>query len=64
MSAERNRRLAFAIPPIAEPGADAQHLDPADPDDRSMLIRAAIRSSTPTPRPSRSTTTRSTRGSI
>jgi hypothetical protein len=34
MSAERDRRLAFAIPPIADAGADAQRLDPADPDDR------------------------------
>ena len=41
MSAERDRRLAFAIPPIADPDVDAQHLDPADPDDRSLLIRAA-----------------------
>jgi hypothetical protein len=39
---DRDRRLAFAIPPIvtsSEPGTD--FLDPADPDDRAFLIRAA-----------------------
>ncbi len=37
---ERDRRLAFAIPPLPDPG-DAAGLDPADPDDRALLIRAA-----------------------
>jgi hypothetical protein len=37
----RDRRLAFAVPPIADPGEDTQSLDPADPDERSLLIRAA-----------------------
>lgn len=39
---DRDRRLAFAIPPIvtsSEPGTE--FLDPADPDDRALLIRAA-----------------------
>jgi hypothetical protein len=38
---DRDRRLAFAIPPIADPGQDTQRLDPADPDERALLIRAA-----------------------
>ena len=33
-------RLAFAIPPLLDPD-DAAGLDPADPDDRALLIRAA-----------------------
>ena len=33
-------RLAFAIPPLPDPGAAAA-LDPADPDNRAHLIRAA-----------------------
>lgn len=37
MSDDRDRRLAFAIPPAA----DAAGLDPADPDDRALLICAA-----------------------
>jgi hypothetical protein len=41
MTDERDRRLAFAIPPIAGPDEDTQHLDPADPDERALLIRAA-----------------------
>jgi hypothetical protein len=41
MTDDRDRRLAFAIPPIAEPDEYAPFLDPADPDDRSSLIRAA-----------------------
>ena len=41
MTDDRDRRLAFAIPPIAEPDEDTRFLDPADPDDRSLLIRAA-----------------------
>jgi Domain of unknown function (DUF1841) len=41
MTDERERRLAFAIPPIADPDEDTQHLDPADADERALLIRAA-----------------------
>jgi hypothetical protein len=41
MTDERDRRLAFAVPPIAEPDEATQHLDPADPDERALLIRAA-----------------------
>jgi hypothetical protein len=41
MSNERDRRLAFAIPPIADPDEEAEWLDPADPDERAQLIRAA-----------------------
>jgi hypothetical protein len=37
---ERDRRLAFAIPPLPDPD-EAAALDPADPDDRALLIRAA-----------------------
>jgi Domain of unknown function (DUF1841) len=39
----RARRLAFAIPPIDRlpDGLDAELLDPTDPDDRAMLLRAA-----------------------
>ena len=33
-------RIAFAIPPLPDPD-DAAGLDPADPDDRALLIRAA-----------------------
>jgi hypothetical protein len=33
-------RLAFAIPPLPDPD-DTAGLDPADPDDRAQLIRAA-----------------------
>jgi hypothetical protein len=36
--ADRARRLAFAIPPIDPP---LEHLDPADEDDRSVLLAAA-----------------------
>jgi hypothetical protein len=39
---DRDRRLAFAIPaPPDEDAADTEMLDPADPDDRALLIRAA-----------------------
>jgi len=40
---DRERRLKFAIPPIAEPpeDIDVSLLDPADPDDRMLLIQAA-----------------------
>jgi hypothetical protein len=38
---EPDRRLAFAVPPIADPAEDMQWLDPADADQRSLLIRAA-----------------------
>jgi Domain of unknown function (DUF1841) len=42
MTDDRDRRLAFAIPPISEPGElDAERLDAADADDRALLIRAA-----------------------
>lgn len=42
MTDDRDRRLAFAIPPITEPGElDAELLDAADADDRAVLIRAA-----------------------
>ena len=34
-------RLAFGIPPIPRPDEDTQALDPADPDERALLIRAA-----------------------
>jgi Domain of unknown function (DUF1841) len=37
MSDDRDRRLPFAIPPIV----DSAGLDPEDPDERSLLIRAA-----------------------
>jgi hypothetical protein len=39
--ADRDRRLAFAIPLIAEPGEETQGLDPNDADDRALLIAAA-----------------------
>ena len=39
--ADRDRRLAFAIPPIAEPGEETEWLDPTDADDRALLIAAA-----------------------
>jgi Domain of unknown function (DUF1841) len=38
---DRDRRLVFAIPPIADAGEDIRRLDPSDPDERSLLIRAA-----------------------
>jgi hypothetical protein len=38
---DRDRRLAFAIPPIAEPREETEWLDPADADDRALLIAAA-----------------------
>ena len=38
---DRDRRLAFAVPPIADPGEETQWLDPADPDERALLIAAA-----------------------
>ena len=40
---DRERRLAFAIPPIehAPEDIDTKLLDPADPDDRALLIHAA-----------------------
>jgi hypothetical protein len=38
---DRDRRLAFAIPPIAEPREETERLDPADADDRALLIAAA-----------------------
>ena len=37
---DRDRRLEFAIPPLPKP-ADTGTLDPADPDERALLIRAA-----------------------
>jgi hypothetical protein len=39
--ADRDRRLAFAIPPMAEPAGETEWLDPADADDRALLIAAA-----------------------
>jgi hypothetical protein len=39
--ADRDRRLAFAIPPIPEPDEETQSLDPNDADDRALLIAAA-----------------------
>jgi hypothetical protein len=39
--ADRERRLTFAIPPIAEPDEETQWLDPTDADDRALLIAAA-----------------------
>lgn len=39
--ADRDRRLAFAIPPIAEPDEETQWLDANDADDRALLIAAA-----------------------
>jgi len=39
---DRDRRMAFAIPPIADPhDLEPELLDLADPDDRALLIRAA-----------------------
>jgi hypothetical protein len=37
---DRDQRLAFAVPPVPEK-ADTDLLDPADPDERALLIRAA-----------------------
>jgi hypothetical protein len=39
--ADRDLRLAFAMPQIAEPGEETQALDPNDADDRALLIAAA-----------------------
>jgi hypothetical protein len=39
--ADRDRRLAFAVPPMAEPGEGTEWLDPANADDRALLIAAA-----------------------
>jgi Domain of unknown function (DUF1841) len=39
--ADRDRRLAFAIPLIAERGEETEGLDPYDADDRALLIAAA-----------------------
>lgn len=41
MDADRDRRLAFAIPPIPEPSDETEWLDPGDPDERALLIAAA-----------------------
>jgi hypothetical protein len=38
---DHDPRLAFAIPPMAEPGKEMAGLDPADADDRALLIAAA-----------------------
>jgi uncharacterized protein DUF1841 len=42
MASDREERLAFAIPPIDEPLEDIEMewLDPADADERALLIRA------------------------
>ena len=37
---DRDHRLAFAVPPMPDQ-ADTDMLDPADPDERALLIRAA-----------------------
>lgn len=37
---DRDRRLTFAIPPIAEPDEETQWLDPNDADGRALLIAA------------------------
>jgi hypothetical protein len=39
--ADRDRRLAFAIPAIADPDEEMRWLDPVDADDRALLIAAA-----------------------
>ena len=39
--ADRDPRLAFAIPLLAEPDEETQRLDPNDADDRALLIAAA-----------------------
>jgi hypothetical protein len=39
--ADRDRRLAFAIPPLPEPGDETRWLDPTDAGDRALLIAAA-----------------------
>ena len=39
--ADRDQRLTFAIPPIAEPDEEIGWLDAADADDRALLIAAA-----------------------
>ena len=39
--ADRDLRLAFAMPQIAEPREEIQRLDPNDADDRALLIAAA-----------------------
>jgi hypothetical protein len=41
---DRERRLAFAIPPVEQDldDIDTSLLDPADPDERALLIRAAL----------------------
>jgi hypothetical protein len=41
MTADRDRRLAFAIPPIPDPDEETQWVDPNDADDRALLIAAA-----------------------
>jgi hypothetical protein len=38
---DRDHRLAFAVPPISHPDEDTRALDPADPDELALLIRAA-----------------------
>ena len=40
---DRERRLAFAIPAVEQEfdGIDTSLLDPGDPDQRALLIRAA-----------------------
>lgn len=39
--ADRDQRLTFALPPIAEPDEDIQRVDPTDADGRALLIAAA-----------------------
>jgi hypothetical protein len=38
---DRDRRLAFGVPPIAERGEDTAWLDVGNPDERALLIAAA-----------------------
>ena len=41
MDQDRDVRLAFGIPPIPDADEATRALDPADPDERALLIRAA-----------------------
>ena len=64
MDSDRERRLAFAVPPIADPDDETRYLEPADPDERSLLIRAAHPELDTDARPSCSTAARRTRDCI
>src|SRR5688572_17600235 len=39
--ADADRRLTFAIPPVADPDGETQWLNATDADDRALLIAAA-----------------------